>query len=218
MFFARYEATQLSSPAVDSEYLLLGLLRENEAALSDILGVRLRAVEVLSDIEVAAALRQKPSDSVDPQLSAECRRILRFASEESERLSSKDIGPEHLVLGFLREEPCQGAMYLRKQGLVLDEARARIAGEQRQRDKQSQAATAQPADSAGVLVLDAETSERLLAFESPTRIPAIGEAILIRASDGKSASYRVKDVVWEFTLASGGGSNREVKVYVERQR
>ena len=66
MFFARYEATQLSSPAVDSEYLLLGLLRENEAALSDILGVRLRAVEVLSDIEVAAALRQKPSDSVDP--------------------------------------------------------------------------------------------------------------------------------------------------------
>jgi ATP-dependent Clp protease ATP-binding subunit ClpC len=42
-------------------------------------------------------------DSVDLPLSHQCRRALAFAAEEAERLGQRHVGPEHLLLGVLRE-------------------------------------------------------------------------------------------------------------------
>jgi ATP-dependent Clp protease ATP-binding subunit ClpC len=40
---------------------------------------------------------------VDLPLSHQCRRVLAYAAEEAERLGQRHIGPEHLLLGALRE-------------------------------------------------------------------------------------------------------------------
>ena len=56
-------------------------------------------------------------------LSNESKRVLAYAAEEAERLESKDIGTEHLLLGLLREKGALAGRVLNSQGLALDRAR-----------------------------------------------------------------------------------------------
>jgi ATP-dependent Clp protease ATP-binding subunit ClpC len=45
----------------------------------------------------------------DLPLSIACKRSLSYAAEEADKVSSKRIGTEHLLLGLLREENCFAA-------------------------------------------------------------------------------------------------------------
>jgi ATP-dependent Clp protease ATP-binding subunit ClpA len=60
-------------------------------------------------------------------LSDECKRILAYAKEESERLQHRLIGTEHLFLGILREEGCLAAQVFFDTGVSLDAAREAVA-------------------------------------------------------------------------------------------
>src|SRR5262249_48673928 len=64
--------------------------------------------------------------SVDLPLSNECKRVLAFAAEESERLSNRHIGPEHLLLGLLREKKCFAAEILGERGVRLESVREEL--------------------------------------------------------------------------------------------
>src|SRR5262249_46657753 len=56
-----------------------------------------------------------------------CRSILGYAEEEAERLNCRQIGPEHLLLGMLREEKSAAAQLLSRRGLKLDVIREELA-------------------------------------------------------------------------------------------
>jgi uncharacterized damage-inducible protein DinB len=117
IFFARYEASQFGSPYIESEHLLLGILREDKA-LTNRLFRSLASVEsIRKQIEGHTPIREKTSTSVDLPLSNECKRVLAYAAEEAERLSHQYIGTEHLLLGLLREERCLAAVILRERGV-----------------------------------------------------------------------------------------------------
>ncbi len=119
IFYARYEASQVGSPNIEAEHLLLGLLREDKALTNRFLRSQASVESIPKQIEGRTTIREKISTSVDLPLSNESKRVLAYAVEEAERLSHKHIGTEHLLLGLLREEKSFAAEILQERGLQL---------------------------------------------------------------------------------------------------
>ena len=126
IFFARYEASQFGSPYIETEHLLLGLLRENKVIAYKLLKPEASMESFRQAIAAHTAPNVKTSTSIDLPLSNECKRVLAYAAEEAERLSHKHIGTEHLFLGLLREENGFAAHLLKHAGTTLEEARNQI--------------------------------------------------------------------------------------------
>src|SRR5713226_6178268 len=127
VFFGRYEASQVGSPYIETEHLLLGLLREDKSITNRFLRSHESVESIRKQIEQHTHVREKVPTSIDLPLSNECKRVLAYAAEEAERLSHKHIGPEHLLLGLLREEKCFAAEILREQGLTVSAIREELA-------------------------------------------------------------------------------------------
>src|ERR671937_2302165 len=136
IFFARYEASQFGSPYIETEHLLLGLLREDKALTNRFLRSHASVESIRKQIEGHTTIREKVSASVDLPLSNECKRVLAYAAEEAERLSHKHIGTEHLLLGLLREEKCFAAEILHERGLRLSTIREELARTQQEKAPQ----------------------------------------------------------------------------------
>jgi len=126
-----YEASQYGSPYIETEHLLLGLMREDKALANRFLRSHGSIESIRKEIEQRSRFVSAfPLRSSAPQ--QESKRILNFATEEAERLGHKHVGTEHLLLGILREEKCFGAEILQERGLRLSTLReelARSAGE-----------------------------------------------------------------------------------------
>jgi len=127
IFFGRYEASQFGSSRIETEHLLLGLLREDKALTHRFLGGPSPVEDIRKQIEANTVVREKVSTSVDMPLSDEGRRVLGYAAEEAEHLSHKHIGTEHLLLGLLREENSFGARILNEHGVRLSAVREELA-------------------------------------------------------------------------------------------
>jgi len=112
IFFARYEASHYGSPQIETEHLLLGLLREEKSVN---LWVPKAQPEIIRpQIDAATETRPSTPTNVDLPLSPEARRVLVFAAEKADRLANKDIGTQHLLLGLLDEDKCFAASLLRE--------------------------------------------------------------------------------------------------------
>ena len=127
VFFGRYEASELGSPYIESEHLLLGLLREDKVLTNRFLGSLDSVESIRKQIEGHTTIHEKIPTSVDLPLSNECKRVLAYAAEEAKRLRHKHIGTEHLLLGLLREEKCFTAEILYERGLRLSTIREELA-------------------------------------------------------------------------------------------
>jgi ATP-dependent Clp protease ATP-binding subunit ClpC len=123
LFFARYEASQFGSPQIESEHLLLGILRENKTVTRRFLNPQSSWEDIRKKIEEHTIIREKVSTSVDLRLSSECQRILTYAAEEADARSHTFIGTEHLLVGILREQSCFAAKLLNDRGVSLESAR-----------------------------------------------------------------------------------------------
>ena len=126
IFFARYEASNLGSTTIETEHLLLGLLREDRNLTNRFLRNHSSIESIRKEIEGRTLIREKVSTSIDLPLSNECKRILAYAAEEAERLNHRHIGTEHLLLGILREEKCVAAQILHERGLRLNAIREEL--------------------------------------------------------------------------------------------
>src|ERR1700683_3392351 len=138
IFFARYEASQFGQPYIETEHLLLGILREDKALTNRFLRTHSSVQAIRNQIQAHTAIVEKTSTSVDLPLSNECKRILAYAAEEAERLSHKHIGTEHLLLGLLREEKCFAAEILHERGLRLSTIREELARSSQEKAQPSQ--------------------------------------------------------------------------------
>ncbi len=127
IFFARYEASQFGSPFIETEHLLLGLIREDKNLTNRFFPKANASIEAIrKEIEGRTVIREKVSTSVELPFSDECKRALNAAAEESDRLSHKHIGTEHMLLGLLREEKSVAAEILRERGLRLSTVREEL--------------------------------------------------------------------------------------------
>jgi ClpA/ClpB-like protein len=127
IFFARYEASQFGNMTIDTEHLLLGLLREDRNLISRWAPNPSSLENIHNEITKRVTIREKIATSIDLPLSMECRRILAYSAEEAERLNHRHIGTEHVLLGILREEKCLAEQILSQFGLNLNVIREELA-------------------------------------------------------------------------------------------
>jgi len=127
LFFARYEASRSSSRSIGSEHLLLGMLREADPVMTDLIerldvDVRTLRDELLGD-RVSV---ERVSTSPDLPLAEETKKALAFAVHEAESMGHGAVGTEHLMLGLLRAEGCSAAQYLTAHGFDLFQLREEV--------------------------------------------------------------------------------------------
>ena len=124
LFFSRYEASQLGSVSIETEHVLLGLIREGEGLTSRIFARAHLSLENLrTEVEGRAVFVEKVATSVGIPFSPETKRVLDAAAEEADRLQHNCIGAEHLLLGLLNEERSVAGSLLIEKGLRLDTVR-----------------------------------------------------------------------------------------------
>jgi hypothetical protein len=125
IFFARYEASMFGSTYIETEHLLLGILRDDKRVASQL---GLTADGIRKEIEqIAPATGERVSTSVDLPLSHESKQVLRFAAEEADALNHKHIHTSHQVLGLLRIEDSLAAKLLRTHGVEYERYRETVA-------------------------------------------------------------------------------------------
>jgi hypothetical protein len=126
IFFARYEASQFGSPEINSQHMLLALLRE-DAGLMHRSIPNLQPESVRKKIEAWSQRGEPIPTSVDLPLSSDAKATLKHAADESERLARKHIGTEHLLLALLDEVNSLAAQLLREAGADVAQLREKFA-------------------------------------------------------------------------------------------
>jgi ATP-dependent Clp protease ATP-binding subunit ClpC len=119
IFWSRYIADQARTPEIETEHLLLGLLREDQSLALRFLGSPWAVDAVWRQVGQRKTVPGKSVGSADLPLSKVSKRTLTFAEQEADQLSSKHIGTGHLLLGLLREENCFAAEILYQRGVRL---------------------------------------------------------------------------------------------------
>src|SRR5207253_9076653 len=97
LFFARYEASKLGSKVIESEHLLLGMLREGEDIIKEIFArFNVKPGEVRREIEGDRIFVERISSTAELPLSEEAKKILAYASHEAEAMMYPNVGTEPL--------------------------------------------------------------------------------------------------------------------------
>ena len=127
LFFARYEASQLGSASIDTEHLLLGLIREGKGLTT--VSSRMPAspsTRFATKYSAVFPRGRRPHISRRSRSAPPPSACSQHAAEEADRLSHDYIGTEHLLLGLLREQGSVAADVLTSRGLRLDRCASRI--------------------------------------------------------------------------------------------
>ena len=119
IFFARYEASEYGSQYIETEHLLLGLLREDPSLTNRFLGGVGAKNTIRAEIEKHIPSRERISTSVEVPLTEDSRKVLRLATEEADRLGQRHVGTEHLLLGLLHVEGSLASQILQARSLKL---------------------------------------------------------------------------------------------------
>jgi len=120
LFLARYEASQQGSRAIETEHILLGLLKEGEETTRELFTRANLSMDLLqAELERRGPIREKLSTSVEIPFSEETKKVLHYAEEEAERLMHPNIGTEHILLGLLRIEDSGAGRMLTERGMRL---------------------------------------------------------------------------------------------------
>ena len=116
---SRYMAGRVGSPEIETEHLLLGLLRADKVLARRCFGSPWAGNAVWRKIEQSKPVREKTPDPREIPLSSASKHVLALAAEEADLLSNKHVCTEHLLLGLLREEKCFAAEILHELGVRL---------------------------------------------------------------------------------------------------
>ncbi len=123
IFSSRYMASRVGSPEIETQHLLLGLLRTDKALARRFLGSPWAAEAVWRKIEQSKPAREKTPGPRELPLSSASKHVLALAAEEADLLSNKHICTEHLLLGLLREEKCFATEILHESEIRLASTR-----------------------------------------------------------------------------------------------
>jgi hypothetical protein len=124
--YANEEAMRLNHDQIDTEHLLLGLVREGQ-------GIAARALQELGvsldrlEMEVKKMIRKPrvPSDKIRGPLvfTRAANQVLQYSMEEAQKLEYDHVGTEHILLGLVREEDGIAARSLANLGVTEEKVR-----------------------------------------------------------------------------------------------
>src|SRR6201997_936811 len=120
LFFARYEASKLGSKVIESEHILLGILREGEETVNEIFRrFQVKPEDIRREIEGERVFVERISSTAELPLSEESKKILAYASHEAESMVHPYVGTEHLLIGILRVDGSVAGRLLTARGFNL---------------------------------------------------------------------------------------------------
>jgi len=117
--FAREEAVRYRSPSIESEHLLLGILRESEALATRIGGEMGSVKSLREEIEAKINIGPPVTGSPEVPVSADSKQILFLAADEAKHLGHRRIALGHFLLGILRLDRCFAARILQAHGATI---------------------------------------------------------------------------------------------------
>jgi ATP-dependent Clp protease ATP-binding subunit ClpC len=139
LFFARYEASKLGSRVIESEHVLLGILREGEETVTELLRrFHIKPEEIRREIEGERIFVERISSTAELPLSEESKKILAYASHEAESMLHSTVGSEHLLIGILRVEGCLAMRILAQHGLDVYSVREEVLALAKEREASQQ--------------------------------------------------------------------------------
>jgi ATP-dependent Clp protease ATP-binding subunit ClpC len=139
LFFARYEASKLGSRVIESEHILLGILREGEETVGEILRrFQVRPDEIRREIEGERVFVERISSTAELPLSEESKKILAYASHEAESMLHASVGSEHLLIGILRVEASMAMRILTQHGFDVYTVREEVLSIAKEREASQQ--------------------------------------------------------------------------------
>jgi ATP-dependent Clp protease ATP-binding subunit ClpC len=117
IFLARDEALQLGSPVVSTKHLGLAFLKEENSVLRRLLPLELIPM-ILQELMGLHTLDNLVAPSTNLPLSDSFKRALAYAGDVAETLNHSDIGPEHLLLGLLKQSKCSAVAILERHAIT----------------------------------------------------------------------------------------------------
>ena len=222
IFFARYEASEFGSPEIESEFLLLGLLRESEQVVTRWLGPGNWKIVFREDIAKQVPPKSSFPTSVDLPLSNEANDVLRYAAEEAERMGHQHIGTEHLFLGLLREPESRVGKLLISHRIDIAMVREVLSKESQQHSVSGFGSGFGSGSGGGgrhaaalrtfQVVIMIEGDSEPLQVQWPARIPAVGETLTL-----ETGIYRIVNVEWKVDKVAGRPTSlSKVAIHVQR--
>ncbi|HHW19302.1 MAG TPA: ATP-dependent Clp protease ATP-binding subunit [Firmicutes bacterium] len=123
--WAQEEARVRGAEAMDTEHILLGLLRERgSVALQVLEALGVSPSQVKEEIE--RSVEKKPAISAIEAVTPAAKKVLQLLQEEASSLGHSYIGTEHILLALLHEEEGLAGQILTKLGITYDDAREEI--------------------------------------------------------------------------------------------
>jgi ATP-dependent Clp protease ATP-binding subunit ClpC len=121
---AREEAARLRHQYVDSEHILLGIVRDSEGVAAAVLThLNVDLEEIKKRIDKAVKKGTVAPAGPDLPYTSPAKHVLELAMTESRELNHSYVGTEHLLLGLLRENKGIAAEVLTEVGVNLEQAR-----------------------------------------------------------------------------------------------
>ena len=128
LFFARYEASELSGTAIEPEHILLGLLRADDGLTPHgFVAAELSYADAKETIRPTLAGRHQIPVSQEIPFSAPARRVLECAVREADGFGHRHVDAGHLLLGVLGENGSFAARMLDTHGMKVDDLRRHVA-------------------------------------------------------------------------------------------
>ena len=120
---ANREAQRFHHEGVETEHVLLGLIKEGESVTLKIfktLDVDLKKLKL--QCQKVGKTAQEGDVEKMPQ-SPQIQHVIKYAVEEARQLKHSVVGSEHILLGLIRETDGAASAILIKQGVTLESAR-----------------------------------------------------------------------------------------------
>jgi ATP-dependent Clp protease ATP-binding subunit ClpC len=122
---ARVLVSEYGSAMIDTEHLLLGILRVDADAIGRFLPSK-TTDEIRAEVEQGMAVKPEIPKNIDIPPSTEAAQILTFASEEAHAPRHHRVDMAHLVAGMLREDKGVAGQILRSAGMSLEAVREHL--------------------------------------------------------------------------------------------
>jgi len=122
------EAKRCQHDFVGTEHLLYGLCCDPEGPATTLLRtLGARPELVLQKVEISLQRHDGGMAMEQFPLSPASKRVFRAAADEAASFNHQMIGPEHLLLGLLRDRECEAAQVLAGHGVTLPAVREAVA-------------------------------------------------------------------------------------------
>jgi ATP-dependent Clp protease ATP-binding subunit ClpA len=128
--FAQEEAIRLKHNYIGTEHLLLGLVREGESVAARVLntlGVELSKVRTAVEFIIGPGdAANMPSSPSEITISPRAKTVIEFAMDEARKLGHRHVGPEHLLLGLVREGQGIASGVIESLGVTMAKVRQQV--------------------------------------------------------------------------------------------